>query len=157
MASHGDIDQIIKQLYDEMVLMYKDMTFKTPDFHDCIIRLMECVEIMPKLVGADKKKIVKGVLLLIINKLKIDESEKKKIIYILTNDIIDIIIDLVIKMTRNSCKINTHLLRSTLVIPEITLDTVDAVEADIAVEEKILTMVKYEPVIPSYYSKCNIM
>jgi len=106
MATQQEIDKIIEKMCEDIVEMYKDVEIDTINMHDFIIKLMECVEMIPKLVGADKKNVVKGVLLIIIEKIHIKQSEKDKIIYILTNNIIDIIIDLIVKMTKTSTTIN---------------------------------------------------
>ena len=106
MASQQEIDDIIERIFQDICQMYKDVEFDTRNIHDCLIRLIEIVEEIPTLVGADKKKIVIGVLNLIIHHLHIKETEKQKIIYMLTHEIIDMIIDLVVKLTKTPSKIN---------------------------------------------------
>jgi hypothetical protein len=98
-------------MFDDIIDMYKDVEFEHRDMRDCLVKLMECVEMMPKLAGADKKKVVKGVLVLIVNHVHINEKEKNRIIYMLTNDIIDMIIDLIIELSKNTPKLNLHIHR----------------------------------------------
>jgi hypothetical protein len=106
MTSQQEIDDIIERIFQDICQMYKDVEFETKDMHDCLIRLMEIVENIPTLVGADKKKIVIGVLYLIIHHLHISESEKEKILYMLTHDIVGMIVDLIVRLTKSPSKIN---------------------------------------------------
>jgi len=106
MASQQEIDDIIERIFQDICQMYKDVEFNTRDMHDCLFRLMEIVENIPTLVGADKKKIVIGVLYLIIHHLHINENEKEKILYMLSHDIVDMIIDLIVRLTKYPHKIN---------------------------------------------------
>lgn len=110
-TTQEEIDKLIEKMFSDIIDMYKDVEFEHHDMRDCLIKLMECVEMMPKLVGADKKKVVKGVLILIVHHVHINEKEKNRIIYMLTNDIIDMIIDLIIEVSKNSPKLNLHLHR----------------------------------------------
>lgn len=106
MASQKEIDEIIEKIFQDICQIYKDVEFDTKDMHDCLIRLMEIVETMPTLIGADKKKIVIGVLYLIIHHLRIKDIEREKIQYMLSHDIIDMIIDLIVKLTKFPSRIN---------------------------------------------------
>ena len=92
--------------------MYKDLEINSLNMNDFLIKLMECVEEIPLLIGEDKKKIVKGVLIVIVEKLHIKQEEKDKIIYLLTNDIIDIIIDLIVKLTKIETSINKNIVKT---------------------------------------------
>ncbi len=76
MATQDEIDKIIEKMFNDIIDMYKDVEFEHHDMRDCMIKLMECVEMMPKLVGADKKRVVKGVLILVIHHVHINEKEK---------------------------------------------------------------------------------
>jgi hypothetical protein len=107
MASQSRIDEIIEEIFQDSIQMYKDVEFDSRDLHDCLLRLMECVELIPELVGADKKKVVTGVIKMIIHHLQIKEIDKEKIMFMLTHDIIDMMIDLIVKLTRSPSKINT--------------------------------------------------
>lgn len=111
MATQDEIDKIIEKMFNDIIDMYKDVEFEHHDMRDCMIKLMECVEMMPKLVGADKKRVVKGVLILVIHHVHINEKEKNRIIYMLTNDIVDMIIDLIIELSKNTPKLNLHMHR----------------------------------------------
>ena len=108
MASQQRINEIIEKIFQDALKMYKDIDFDTGDLHDCLIRLMECVELIPELVGADKKKVVIGVITLLIHHLKITESEKSKIMYMLTHDIIDMMIDLIVRVVKHPPKITPN-------------------------------------------------
>lgn len=106
MTSQSRIDEIIEEIFQDSIHMYKDVEFDSRDLHDCLLRLMECVELIPELVGADKKKIVIGVIKMIIHHLQIKEIDKEKIMFMLTHDIIDMMIDLIVKLTRSPSQIN---------------------------------------------------
>jgi hypothetical protein len=106
MASQQEIDEIIENIFQDICKMYKDIEFDTRDMHDCLIRLMEIVEDIPILIGTDKKKIVIGVIYLIIHHFHIKESEKNKLLYMLSHDIIDMMVDMIVKLTKTQSKIN---------------------------------------------------
>jgi len=106
MASQSRIDEIIEEIFQDSIHMYKDVEFDSRDLHDCLLRLMECVELIPELIGVDKKKIVIGVVKMIIHHLQIKEIDKEKIMFMLTHDIIDMMIDLIVKLTRSPSQIN---------------------------------------------------
>jgi hypothetical protein len=106
MASQERINEIVKKMYEDIIQMYKDVEFETRDLHDCLIKLIECVELVPDLIGADKKKIVIAVITLAIEHLHIKETDKEKIIYMLTHDIISMIIDLIVYLSKHPCNIN---------------------------------------------------
>jgi len=107
MASQQRINEIIEELYKDIIQMYKDVEFKSRNLHDCLIKLIECVELVPELIGADKKKIVIGVITLVVEHLHIKDTDKEKIMYMLTHDIISQIIDLIVYLSKYPCKINT--------------------------------------------------
>lgn len=104
MASQEKIDETIAKMYDDLTIAYHDLNFTHHDFHDCLIKLLECVELIPNLLGIDKKKIVIGVLVLIVNKLTIAEDEKTKILDILNSNLISAIIDLLMKVKESNNK-----------------------------------------------------
>lgn len=104
MTSQERIDAIIATLCDDMYKAYKDINFSHHDFHDCMLKLMDCVEMMPALIGVDKKKIVVGVLVLIVSKLNINNIEREKITYLLESDLLGSVIDLIIRIYKMSNK-----------------------------------------------------
>lgn len=108
MASQQKINEIIEDLYKNIIQMYKDVEFESRDLHDCLIKLIECVELVPGLIGADKKKIVIGVITLVVEHLHIKDADKEKIMYMLTHDIISMIIDLIVQLSKKPCQINTQ-------------------------------------------------
>lgn len=92
MASQTEIDEIINKIYTNIIEIYKDLTLK--DFFNCVLKLIECAEEYTNLIGSDKKKIVKGVLILIVNKINFSNpKEKEMILFVLTSSILDILID----------------------------------------------------------------
>lgn len=103
------IDEIIKKLCSDILQIYKDTKFDTKDLHDCLLKLMECVETIPQLIGVDKKKIVIGVIIVIIDSLQIVEIEKSKILFMITSGILSEMIDMIVKLSKNIWKINTHI------------------------------------------------
>lgn len=115
MASNGSeipqqqIDEIIKKLCVDILQIYKDTKFDTKDLHDCLVKLMECVETIPQLIGVDKKKIVIGVIIVVIDSLQIVEIEKSKILFMITSGILSEMIDMIVKLSKNIWKINTHI------------------------------------------------
>lgn len=106
MASQKQIDEAIEKICDDFIVIYQDMEFDRHNLKDCLIRLMECVELMPTLIGADKKKVVLGVIVVLIEKLKINEGEKEVIIYLLEHDIIALLVEIIVKLTKNPAQLN---------------------------------------------------
>lgn len=107
MATQAEIDANIKIIIDSVLAAYKELTIK--DFFDCIVKLMECAEAIPTLVGADKKKVVKGVLVQIIQRINIPNKGEKDLILLLVNSgLVDLIIDGIVKLTKEGCKINVQ-------------------------------------------------
>lgn len=111
MATQTEIDENIKIIIDNILAAYKELTLK--DFFDCIVKLMECAEVIPTLVGTDKKKVVKSVLVQIIQRINIPNKGEKDLILLLVNSgLVDLIIDGIVKLTKEGCKINIQDLAS---------------------------------------------
>jgi hypothetical protein len=106
MASQKHIDETIEKLCDDFIKIYHDMEFDRHNLKDCLIRLMECVELIPTLIGAEKKQVVLGVVVVLVEKLKINEDEKAVIIYLLEHDIIALLVEIIIKLTKNPVQLN---------------------------------------------------
>lgn len=105
MASQEDIDANVKRIVNNVSLAYKEL--RLSDFFACIVKLMECAEAIPILIGADKKKVVKSVLTQIVNTINIPLQRDRELIMLLINSgIIDLIIDGIVKLTKEGCKIN---------------------------------------------------
>ena len=102
-----DVDANITKIVDNVISAYTEFTLK--DFFECIVKLMECAEAIPLLAGADKKKVVKGVLTQLITKLNIpDQGEKDVILFLINSSIVDLMIDGIVKLTKEGCKINVQ-------------------------------------------------
>jgi hypothetical protein len=106
MASQKQIDETIEKLCDDFIEIYHDVEFDRHNLKDCLFRLMECVELMPILIGSDKKKVVIGVVVVLVEKLKINDDEKAVIIYLLEHDIIELLVEIIIKLTKNPIQLN---------------------------------------------------
>lgn len=111
MATQTDIDANVKKIVDNVMAAYTEFTLK--DFFECVVKLMECAEAIPLLAGADKKKVVKSVLSQIVTKINIpNPSEKEMITFLVNSGLVDLIIDGIVKLTKDGCKINVQELAS---------------------------------------------
>lgn len=100
-----DLNLIIAKLVGEVLGAYKELTMQ--NFFSCLIRLMEAVELIPTLVGEDKKYIVKEVLKQIVNQVNISDKELQQLLVMFVNSfLLDLIIDGIVKLTKEGCKIN---------------------------------------------------
>lgn len=100
-----DIDATVKTIVDKAIEAYSELKIK--DFFDCLVKIMECAEAIPKLIGADKKRIVKSVLTQIIDKIPFtNQNEKNIVVFLVNSDIVDLVIDGIVKLTKEGCKIN---------------------------------------------------
>ena len=107
MSSQTDVDANITKLVNSVIEAYKEI--KLNDFFACVVKLMEGAEAIPALSGADKKKVVKGVLNQIVEKINIPNPKEKEIIVFLINSgLVDLIIDGIVKLTKEGCKINVQ-------------------------------------------------
>lgn len=105
--TQNDIDANILKIVNSAISAYNEMTSK--DVFACIVNVMECAEAIPLLSGADKKKVVKGVLSQIITRINIpNESEKTMILFLINSGLVDLIIDGIVKLTKEGCKINVQ-------------------------------------------------
>jgi glutaminase len=102
MASQQQIDEIIEKLCDDVTQIYRDVEFESRDLHDCLIKLIDCVELIPELAKADKKKVVLGVVIVLVERIHIKDGDKEKILFMLSHDIIDMIIEIIIKVRGSS-------------------------------------------------------
>jgi len=103
--TQAEIDVIVKEIFDKAVLAYNELKIK--DFFDCLVKIMECAEKYTKLIGADKKKIVKSVLSQLVDHISSQNATEKNLISFLVNsDVVDLIIDGIVKLTKEGCKIN---------------------------------------------------
>jgi hypothetical protein len=100
-----EIDVIVKKILDNALEAYKEL--KIRDFFDCLVKIMECAEAIPKLVGTDKKLIVKSVLTQLIDHIPFQNAtEKNLIVFLINSDVVDLLIDGIVKLTKEGCKIN---------------------------------------------------
>lgn len=98
-------DEHIKHVFDDIILIYKDLTLK--DFFGMLIKLMELAEEIPHLAGSDKKKIVKGVISQILIRVNIpNPKEKEVLIFLAESGLVEFLIDSIVKLTKEGCKIN---------------------------------------------------
>lgn len=103
--TQDEIDVIVKSVIDKAIAAYSELKLK--DFFECLVKIMECAEAIPKLTGADKKKIVKSVLSQIIDRINFpSQSEKSVFVFLVNSDIVDLIIDGIVKLTKEGCSIN---------------------------------------------------
>lgn len=105
MSSQEQIDANISSIASNILDVYKDITMS--DFFGCLVKLMESAELLPSLAGADKKKVVKGVLNQLISKINFPKQGEKQLLeFIVNSGLIDLIIDGIVDLTKNGCQIN---------------------------------------------------
>lgn len=105
MATQAEIDALVAKILADVIVAYKEIQLK--DFFECLIKLMECAEAIPVIVGADKKKVVLGVLKAIIEKIPFKrQSDKEIVMFIVNSGIVSLIIDTIVGLTKKGCKIN---------------------------------------------------
>ena len=105
MTTQAEIDILIARIFADVLSSIQELSGK--DFIGCLVKLMEVVEEIPNIIGVDKKKVVKGVLLQLVSKLPIQNQQEKAIITnIVSSSFIDFIIDEIVTLTKNGCRIN---------------------------------------------------
>ena len=105
MATQAEIDATVAKILADIIVAYKEIQLK--DFFECLIKLMECAEAIPMLIGADKKKVVIGVLKAVIEKIPFKkQSDKEIVMFIVNSGIVGLIIDTIVGLTKKGCKIN---------------------------------------------------
>lgn len=103
--SQVDIEQQVSTIYNLIVGTVTEM--KAKDFLGCLVKIMEAAESIPGLIGADKKKIVKQVLTLLVNKITFPIAQEKEfVLSIINGPLIDYIIDEIVTLTKTGCRIN---------------------------------------------------
>lgn len=120
LSREATIDTSVSTILDNAIGVYKDLALK--DFFDCLVKLMECAEQVPTLIGADKKKVVKSVLTQLVNKINFKTQQEKDVIMFLINSgLVDIVIDSIVKLTKEGCKINLQQVMKTACCGKCTL------------------------------------
>ena len=103
--TQDEIDVIVKKILDDAVSAYQELKIRY--FFDCLVKIMECAEAVPKLAGTDKKKVVKSVLTQLVERIPFQNAtEKNLIVFLVNSDVVDLIIDGIVKLTKERCKIN---------------------------------------------------
>lgn len=107
MTTQTDINSVISTLVENALAVYKDI--KTKDIMGVIVKLMESVETLPMLTGADKKQVVLVVLTQVVQRINFQNpAEKESLLAFINSGLVSIIIDGIIKLTKEGCKINVQ-------------------------------------------------
>lgn len=101
------INKAIDKITSEVPDIYRDL--KSHNIMHCVINLMECAEAFPALVGADRKKVVVQVLLRMLEKSStLGSGELEMIKFLVNSGLIDSMIEGIITITKQGCKINMY-------------------------------------------------
>lgn len=104
-ATQAELDANVEKIFSNVISVYHNMQLK--DVLGCTVKIMECAELIPSFVGADKKKVVKGVINLIVDQIPFpDPREKTVVVFLVNSGLIDLIIDAIVKLTKEGCRIN---------------------------------------------------
>ena len=99
------VTKCIQDIFDQTKTMYTDI--KQNNIFNCVTKLMEIVEKIPILTGADKKEVVIGVLTLLINEIHFtDDAEKQLLLSLITNQTIANYVDEIVTLAKIGIKLN---------------------------------------------------
>lgn len=100
------IDQLIQKIVSTFENTYKDIELNMFNLPVYVARLMEGVEVISTLAGADKKMIVIGSLKEIIKHIKIKESDRELINNFVNSELLSTFIDIIILASKSAIRIN---------------------------------------------------